>query len=80
MDDNMACKELVELVTDYLEGTLPDDVRMRFERHVSGCNGCTNYLEQMRQTIHLTGQLRVESLAPQQRDDLLKLFRHWKQS
>jgi anti-sigma factor RsiW len=80
MDDDMACKELVELVTDYIEGTLPDDVLARFERHVSGCNGCTNYLEQMRQTIHLTGRLHVESLEPQQRDDLLKLFRNWKQS
>jgi len=80
MDDDMACKELVELVTDYLEETLPDDVLVRFERHLSGCNGCTKYLEQMRQTIHVTGQLKVENLAPQQRDDLLKLFRNWKQS
>jgi len=80
MDDDMACKELVELVTDYLEETLPNDMLVRFERHLSGCNDCTNYLEQMRQTIHVTGQLKVESLAPQQRDDLLKLFRNWKQS
>jgi len=80
MDNDMACKELVELVTDYLDGTLPVDVRMRFENHLRGCEGCTNYLEQIRQTIRLTGQLRVESLAPQQRDDLLKLFHDWKQA
>jgi hypothetical protein len=80
MDDDMVCKELVELVTDYIEGALPDDVLVRFEHHLSGCNGCTKYVEQMRQTIHLTGQLKAESLAPQQWDDLLKLFRNWKQS
>ena len=80
MDNDMVCKELVELVTDYLEGTLPEEERARFERHLSGCNGCTNYLEQMRQTIRLTGELQAESLAPQQRQDLLKLFSNWKQS
>jgi len=78
MNIEMTCKELVELVTDYLEGVLPDDVRMSFERHVSGCSGCTNYLENMRQTIRLTGQIREENLTPQQRDDLLKLFHNWK--
>ena len=78
MDNNMTCKELVELITDYLEGKLPDDIRMRLENHLSGCNGCTNYLEQMRRTIRLTGELREESLTPRQRDDLLQLFHDWK--
>ncbi len=77
MENEMACKELVELVTDYLEGKLPDDIRMRFENHLTGCDGCTNYLEQIRQTIRLTGQLREENLTSQQRDDLLKLFHDW---
>ncbi|MCI0552764.1 MAG: zf-HC2 domain-containing protein [Anaerolineae bacterium] len=76
----MACKELVELVTEYLEGNLPDETRLRFEQHLSGCAGCTAYLEQMRQTIRLTGRLREESLTPQQQDELLKLFRDWKKA
>lgn len=80
MDDEMTCKELVELVTDYLEGTLPDPLRMKLENHVAGCDGCTNYLEQMRQTIRITGNVREESLTAQQRDDLLRLFRDWKKS
>lgn len=80
MDNKMTCKELVELITDYLEGQLSDDVRIRVENHLSGCNGCTNYLEQMRQTIRLTGKLREEALSPQQRNDLLQLFRDWKKS
>ena len=80
MNDEMTCKELVELVTEYLEGILPDDVRLRMENHLSGCDGCTNYLDQMRRTIRLTGRLREENLTPQQRDDLLKLFRDWKKA
>ena len=80
MDTEMACRELVELITDYLDGKLPDDIRTRFEDHLTGCDGCTNYLEQIRQTIRLTGQLREESLTSQQRDDLLRLFRSWNQN
>ena len=77
MDDEMTCKELVELVTEYLEGTLAQDLRAKMEDHLSRCDGCTNYLEQMRQTIRLTGRIREESLNSQQRDDLLRLFRDW---
>jgi predicted anti-sigma-YlaC factor YlaD len=77
MEDEMTCKELVELVTEYLEGTLPSEVRKKIENHVSGCDGCTQYLEQMRQTIRLMGQVREETLTPRQRDDLLRLFRDW---
>ena len=80
MEEQMTCKELVELVTEYIEGTLPDDVRIRVESHLTGCDGCTNYIEQMRQTIQLTGQIREEELSEQQKDDLLKLFRHWKKA
>jgi anti-sigma factor RsiW len=80
MSREMTCKELVELVTEYLEGTLPKDVRTRMEQHLSGCDGCTNYLEQIRQTIRLTGQIREESLTSAQRDDLLRLFRDWKKN
>ena len=78
MAEQLTCKELVELVTDYLEGTLPEEVRLRMEHHLSGCQGCTNYLEQMRQTIQMTGRLREEDLSPQQQNDLLELFRNWK--
>jgi len=76
----MTCKELVELVTEYLEGSLPEDVRARMDQHLSGCDGCSSYLEQMRQTIRLTGRLQEENLTSQQRDDLLKLFSDWKKT
>ena len=76
----MSCKELVELVTDYLEGKLSAVDKARFERHLSTCNGCTTYLDQMRQTIRVMGHLHEETLTPEQWQDLLNLFRNWKSS
>lgn len=72
------CNELVELVTDYLEDTLPASERARFDAHLSGCRGCRAYLEQMRQTITLTGRLREDDLPTAARDDLLRIFHNWK--
>jgi anti-sigma factor RsiW len=74
----LRCRELVELVTDYLEGALDRRTRRRFEAHLSGCPHCTAYLEQIRQTIRLTGRLREESLDPRIRQELLAAFRDWK--
>jgi len=78
MPDHMTCQEVVELVTDYIEGILSDDLRMQIEHHLVGCEGCTSYVEQFRQTIKLTGQVREEDLSPEQKKDLLKLFHNWK--
>jgi len=76
----LTCREMVELVTEYLEGTMPARERAIFEAHLSVCPGCTAYLEQMRQTIGLLGKLTEETIAPQARDELLKVFRDWKRS
>ena len=76
----MHCSELVELVTDYLEGSMPAEQRSRFEEHVSGCDGCTTYLEQFRVTIRLTGMLSEEQIAPDVRETLLGVFRDWRTS
>ncbi len=77
-EGQLTCQELVELVTDYVEGALPPAARARFEAHLRQCPGCANYLAQMRQTIQLTGTLRAEALDPKGRDELLGLFRHWR--
>ena len=74
----LTCQELVELVTEYLEHTLPPPDVARFESHLSGCTGCTNYVEQARRTIDLTGQLTEDSLTPAARTELLNAFRRWK--
>ena len=76
--EQLSCQELVELVTDYLEGGLPEGERSRFEAHVGLCDGCNVYLEQMRQTIRLTGSLPAEALAPDAERDLLEAFRGWR--
>ena len=76
----MTCIELVELVTDYLEGSMLADERARFDEHISGCEGCTTYLEQFRITIRLTGMLSEEQIAPDARDTLLGVFRDWRTS
>lgn len=77
-NDEMACRELVEVVTDYLDSALSERDRMRFERHLEGCNGCRSYLEQMRTTIRLAGRLTPESLSPAMRERLLRVLRDWK--
>ena len=74
----MTCQELVELVTDYLDGALPPAELARFESHVASCDGCRAYLEQIRVTIRLSGTLRPEQLDPAQKDALLEAFRDWK--
>ncbi len=74
----MTCKELVELVTDYFEGALPEHDRRRFEEHIGGCDGCTSYVEQIRETVRLTGLLREDELAPEAREALLAAFRRWR--
>jgi len=75
----MTCQELVEVITDYLENRLTPAERDRFEAHLSTCRGCTNYLNQMRRTIRLVGELTEETMAPDAKDELLKVFRTWKQ-
>jgi anti-sigma factor RsiW len=74
----LRCKELVELVTDYLDGALTPPDRERFEEHLAACAGCTRYLAQMRETIRLTGALTEEQIPTEQRDALLAAFRDWR--
>jgi len=74
----LTCQQLVELITDYLEGSLDERERGRFERHLATCEGCANYLDQMRQTIRITGALTEEQMDPTHRERLLNAFRTWR--
>jgi anti-sigma factor RsiW len=76
---HLSCRELVELVTAYLEGALSIADRMRFDNHIAGCDGCSTYLDQMRRTIELTGTLRSDDVSPEARSALLHAFRSWKE-
>jgi anti-sigma factor RsiW len=73
----MACQELVELVTAYFDGSLSRTDRRRFRRHISGCDHCTAYVEQMRLVIDGTGRLTEDDIDPDAREELLQAFRGW---
>jgi anti-sigma factor RsiW len=77
-ETELSCAELVELVTDYLEGRLAPEERQRFDDHVAVCEGCAAYLEQMRATIATAGRLRETDLPPELEERLLGAFRGWR--
>jgi anti-sigma factor RsiW len=77
VSEDLTCRELVELVTAYLEGDLPPDEAARLERHVADCDGCAMVLDEFRDTIRLTGMLTEDAVSPRQRDTLLEVFRDW---
>jgi hypothetical protein len=73
----ITCREMVELMTDYLEDAMTSDTRERFERHLAGCDGCTNYLGQLREAIRATGMITEEEIPAERKDELLGAFRDW---
>jgi len=76
---DLSCRELVVLVTDYLESALDPDAQRRFEAHIAACTGCHRYVDQMRRTVATLGRLGEADLSPAARDHLLAAFRGWKQ-
>jgi anti-sigma factor RsiW len=78
-DTSLTCQELVELVTDYLEGALEPAERARFDAHIAQCDGCTAYLDQMRTTLEGLGRLAPEDLSPEAEELFLGAFRAWKE-
>jgi anti-sigma factor RsiW len=78
--EDLTCAELVELVTDFLDGALDPADRARFEQHLGICEGCAAYIDQMRVTVELTGRLRLEDLRPDTREALVDAFRGWRSS
>jgi anti-sigma factor RsiW len=76
--NELVCQQVVELITDYLEGGLSRSQRRRFEAHLKDCEHCSEYLEQMRTTIRLTGALKSEDLTPQMREEFAALYERWR--
>lgn len=74
----LVCQEVVELVTAYLEDALLPEKRAQFEEHLAECDGCTNYVEQVRLTIGMLRNLAQEPAFPETKEDLLQVFRQWK--
>jgi len=78
LDRELTCAQVVELVTAYLERTLPAADAERFEEHLVFCDGCSNYLEQIRLTIEVTNRLREDDLPAELQRRLLEAFRGWR--
>jgi anti-sigma factor RsiW len=74
----MVCNELVEVITAYLDGTLPAADRCRFDAHLAECPACTEYLLQMRNTIARLGKLDEATLSPETRQGIIAAFRDWR--
>jgi anti-sigma factor RsiW len=72
--DPRVCREFVELVTDYLEGTLPDAERARMDTHLAECDGCSGYLEDMRRLVGSLHETPEPPPDPETRDALLRAF------
>ena len=75
---DLVCQQAVEMVTDYLEDALERNDRYRFERHLSTCPHCTEYLAQVQETIRLAGRLTPADLSPEMRDAFTDVFRRWR--
>lgn len=75
MSEELTCREVVELLSDYLDGALDPATRSHVEAHVADCDGCSMMLDQLRETVRRTGELREDTLSPVQRDTLLTAFR-----
>jgi anti-sigma factor RsiW len=75
---HISCQELVELVSDYIEHTLPADEAAAFEQHLNFCDGCVVYVDQVRRTIDAVGDLREEDVPAQTKEKLMTAFRDWR--
>ena len=79
-DDELLCREVAEILTEYLDGAMAADERIRLEQHLLICEGCTSYVEQFRETIRLTGRLAEEPIPAETATKLLDVFRAWRAS
>ncbi|MBI1279921.1 MAG: anti-sigma factor [Anaerolineaceae bacterium] len=74
----ISCKELVDLVADYMDETISKEARAKFEQHLSECGYCSAYVQQMHMTVKLTSQLSESEGDKPAPDELVDIFRKWK--
>ena len=72
------CAKAVSLVTDYLDGSLTQAERARFEAHLADCDNCTEHVKQIKVTVAAAGRVREDDLDPRVREDLMNLYRRWR--
>ena len=78
--EHITCHEVVELVTEYLEGAMAADQTALFEQHLNFCDGCVWYFEQLKATVEAVGEIREEDISPEAKDRLMGAFRDWRRS
>jgi predicted anti-sigma-YlaC factor YlaD len=78
MAEDLECRQVVEAVTDYLEGAMAPRDRLRFDHHLALCEGCQDYLEQMRTVIRVAGRPAPDAVPPETMAGLLRAFRDWR--
>lgn len=61
--DDLACIDLVNRVTEYLDGDMDDSHRTRIDRHLQVCDGCRDALDQFQAVIRLVGRLTPADVA-----------------
>ncbi len=78
--DHLSCQEVVELVTEYLDESLPAEEASLFEQHLNFCEGCVWYVDQLRTTVETVGEIREEQIPPETKEQLMGAFRDWRRS
>ena len=78
--DHLSCQEVVELVTEFLDESLPAEDASLFEQHLNFCEGCVWYVDQLRTTVETVGEIREEQIPPEAKERLLGAFRDWRRS
>lgn len=71
----LSCQEIVELVTEYLEGTMDVPLAAAFDAHLAHCDGCTLYIEQIEAMIRIAGTIEADALPADFRAGLVEAFR-----
>jgi anti-sigma factor RsiW len=79
LNRDIVCRQAVALVTEYLDDALSRRQRRRFEAHLRHCPNCSRYLEQIRLTIETVGHVEPDTLDPDMKDDLIELYRRFKE-
>jgi anti-sigma factor RsiW len=74
----LTCHEVIELLSNYIEGALSADEHHRVDEHLALCDGCATYLEQMREAIRLSGMVSEEQVPDDEKTALLAAFRDWR--
>jgi predicted anti-sigma-YlaC factor YlaD len=76
--EGIACRDVVELATEYLEGAMTSEQMTRFELHLNLCDGCFNFVDQVRRTAQMAHVLSEEEISDETKAELLAAFRGWK--